>query len=689
MEVTEDLQAVEKESEETHPPELNEPRHNSDKISHGNGQSEENILKDDSNSGTSDNIPEPDTAMGVEFTENSSTPDLEIAEKSTPQTKPLVGEEYREADGGIRIDDIYIAPPPPPSLTFEADGPRLIITHIENENFKSYAGVQVLGPFHKSFTSIVGPNGSGKSNVIDSMLFVFGYRAQKIRSKKLSVLIHNSENHPNLKSCTVKVHFQEIIDEGEDNFRVVPDTHVVIARTAHSDNSSYYMLNNKRVQYKEIALALRKQGIDLDHNRFLILQGEVEQIALMKPKGHNENDEGMLEYLEDIIGSSRFKKPIETLHQRVQELDEHRTEKLNRVKLVEKEKDELEKPKNEALEYLNLNNKIIRKKNMGYQQYVMNYEKRVELTKVKKKEYEEKVKEQLAQLEEIAAKKTAKAEKYKSMQTEMDRLRKDFEETQENFKKFELEDTKLREEMKNMNVKRKKLANQCKLEKEKSETFAKVPEKNQEKIDECEGLKEKYQQQVTEEQEAYDKALESLKAETQVFQDQKEKLETELIGFTKIENEKEANLNLAQGEVDVLTQNEQKENIKLEQLEQRLVRANTDFEDKEVQLKDNEKVLPNLIKSTEKNEQELQHVTAEYESLSGRCRLTRTNYEETRSAQQQTRGRGAVLDALMRQRQSGAIPGVFGRLGDLGAIDKVGNNSTNWNVSKKGVFHCL
>ena len=44
-----------------------------------------------------------------------------------------------------------------------------------------YAGKQVLGPFHKSFTSIVGPNGSGKSNVIDSMLFVFGYKASKIR----------------------------------------------------------------------------------------------------------------------------------------------------------------------------------------------------------------------------------------------------------------------------------------------------------------------------------------------------------------------------------------------------------------------------------------------------------------------------------------------------------------------------
>jgi hypothetical protein len=117
-------------------------------------------------------------------------------------------DEVRDEDGGIHVDGIYIPPPPAPALTFEADGPRLVISHIENENFKSYAGKQCLGPFHKSFTSIVGPNGSGKSNVIDSMLFVFGYRAQKIRSKKIAVLIHDSDTHPDVRHCKVKVFFQ-------------------------------------------------------------------------------------------------------------------------------------------------------------------------------------------------------------------------------------------------------------------------------------------------------------------------------------------------------------------------------------------------------------------------------------------------------------------------------------------------
>jgi DNA repair ATPase RecN len=63
----------------------------------------------------------------------------------------------------------------------------------ELENFKSYAGVKEIGPFHKCFSAVVGPNGSGKSNVIDAMLFVFGKRAKKLRLNKVSELIHQSD----------------------------------------------------------------------------------------------------------------------------------------------------------------------------------------------------------------------------------------------------------------------------------------------------------------------------------------------------------------------------------------------------------------------------------------------------------------------------------------------------------------
>ena len=47
---------------------------------------------------------------------------------------------------------------------------------------------------------------------------------------------------------------------------------MLLLRTANKDNSSFYSLNGKRAQYKEVAKLLRDKGIDLDHNRFLILQ---------------------------------------------------------------------------------------------------------------------------------------------------------------------------------------------------------------------------------------------------------------------------------------------------------------------------------------------------------------------------------------------------------------------------------
>ena len=83
---------------------------------------------------------------------------------------------------------------------------------------------------------------------------------------------------------------------------------------------SSYAVDGRKTTFKEVGVLLRTKGIDLDHNRFLILQGEVEQISQMKPKAENKNEEGMLEYLEDIIGSSRLKPFIEKLSNQVRSL---------------------------------------------------------------------------------------------------------------------------------------------------------------------------------------------------------------------------------------------------------------------------------------------------------------------------------------------------------------------------------
>ena len=110
-------------------------------------------------------------------------------------------------------------------------------------NFKSYYGRKEIGPLHKCFSAVVGPNGSGKSNCIESLLFVFGKRAKRMRLNKLSELIHSSSEHKNdVTHCTVEVHFQDILDDENDDdaFEVVPGTQFTVARTVNRQSVSKY-----------------------------------------------------------------------------------------------------------------------------------------------------------------------------------------------------------------------------------------------------------------------------------------------------------------------------------------------------------------------------------------------------------------------------------------------------------------
>jgi structural maintenance of chromosome 4 len=80
----------------------------------------------------------------------------------------------------------------------------------------------------------------------------------------------------------------------------------------------------------------------------------------MKPKAQTEHDEGLLEYLEDIIGTSKYKEPIDEAMVEMERLQEERAVKMNRLRIVEKEKKALETQKKEAEDYLRLKNEHVR-----------------------------------------------------------------------------------------------------------------------------------------------------------------------------------------------------------------------------------------------------------------------------------------------------------------------------------------
>ncbi|XP_055858458.1 structural maintenance of chromosomes protein 4 [Episyrphus balteatus] len=595
---------------------------------------------------------------------NQDNPDSETEDNNLDAANLSDDEE-----GGTRIGDIYIPPPIKPYCSTESKGPRLIIKQIENVNFKSYAGKVVLGPFHHCFTAIIGPNGSGKSNVIDSMLFVFGYRAQKIRCKKLSVLLHNSARYPNMQRCSVAVHFIQVVDKEDGSCEEIANTDIVVERTAFRDNTSYYTINGRRVQFKEVAKLLKQHNIDLDHNRFLILQGEVESIAMMKPKGQTENECGMLEYLEDIVGTTRYKEPLVKINSRVEQLTEERTEKHNRCKLAEREMKDLEQPYNEAVEYLKLENQLTRTTNLQIQKYLSEKNKKLEEYTKEQEGIATELKEHDAEVVSLKTERLAKEKAMKEEMAQFEKLQKNVDQLKQNHEKALSDVTEVQTTMQATNKRRKQ--NKTQLEKLENELIDlhKVPEKNKKEIEECEKKCEKLSKQKGDLEEQLQRNYTELEEQTKPLIEQREVLETELIDLKKNVDEAKADLALSEQELKILKHDETQEKRKYESLKTSFDDSQTGLDQKQEKLHELQQTIPELVKQMSEKTIELQTNRKEEEALQARLLSLKAEINEKVSSFQATRSNNRVLDFLMKQKNEGKIPGILGRLGDLGAIE--------------------
>lgn len=77
-----------------------------------------------------------------------ATEQMEVDDDENPQSQIL--DEIDEEN----LLDMEVPPMPEPVMASDGTGKRLIITQMEVENFKSYYGKQIIGPFHKVFLTV-------------------------------------------------------------------------------------------------------------------------------------------------------------------------------------------------------------------------------------------------------------------------------------------------------------------------------------------------------------------------------------------------------------------------------------------------------------------------------------------------------------------------------------------------------
>jgi structural maintenance of chromosome 4 len=425
------------------------------------------------------------------------------------------------------------------------------------ENFKSYGGERVIGPFHKSFSAVVGPNGSGKSNVIDALLFVFGKRAAQLRLKRVSELIHHSSNSGDApSSAKVSVFFHEIIDsgEGDEDYEIVPDSEVVLTRIARRDNTSVYQWNGTTKPLSEIAKYLITKGVDLQHNRFLILQGEVEQISLMAPKAKDENSSGgLLEYLEDMIGSHQYVPATEEAAGKVEECSQQRQEALGRLQAVSREKEGLQSAQQEALALLHAEQQLRAAQHLFAQLQRFGHLQNAESHQKDQAKVAEKLEETRAQLSEADEQLAGYQTQREEQKTAYDVLYQELVTTRDEFQAFERRDIKLRADCQHAKKQVQKSTKQGQQAAQQYEIAKQAVATAQEDLPVLEEERETLLEKQTSESVALEELFQARQEETQALRADLEGVTTKLAPLVEARSTAAAQLTTAQTAVQLVT----------------------------------------------------------------------------------------------------------------------------------------
>ncbi|XP_061438398.1 structural maintenance of chromosomes protein 1B isoform X1 [Rhineura floridana] len=209
------------------------------------------------------------------------------------------------------------------------------------ENFKSWQGKQCIGPF-KKFTCVIGPNGSGntweqltlgKSNIMDALSFVMGEKTSNLRVKHIQELIHGAHVGKPV-SCTGSVRMVYSEENGEDK------TFSRIIR----GNGSEFLVNDVAVSRSMYTKELEEIGIIARARNCLVFQGEVETIAMKKPKERTQ-------LFEQISNSGEFAADYAEKKKNMQQAEEEAQFSYNKKKNVAAERKRAKLEKEEAEHY--------------------------------------------------------------------------------------------------------------------------------------------------------------------------------------------------------------------------------------------------------------------------------------------------------------------------------------------------
>ncbi len=222
------------------------------------------------------------------------------------------------------------------------------IKKISMSGFKSFGDRTVTIRLSSGFTCIVGPNGAGKSNIIDALCFALGRLSKKtMRAKSLEDLIFAGARGKNpSQRAAVTLYFdnsENVFPGGTNDFE--------ITRTIKAGGGGGYKMNGKKTTRQQILNALAAANIDPDGSNQFVLQGKIVELTHM-------NAEDRRKFIEELIGLQKYDEMKDATLKELEKAERDLGQFEAIFKEVSAQLKKVEKEKNDALAWKELDEKI-------------------------------------------------------------------------------------------------------------------------------------------------------------------------------------------------------------------------------------------------------------------------------------------------------------------------------------------
>ncbi|MFX1241727.1 MAG: AAA family ATPase [Promethearchaeota archaeon] len=222
------------------------------------------------------------------------------------------------------------------------------IKKISMSGFKSFGDRTVTIRLSSGFTCIVGPNGAGKSNIIDALCFALGRLSKKtMRAKSLEDLIFAGARGKNpSQRASVTLYFdnsENVFPGGTNDFE--------ITRTIKIGGGGGYKMNGKKATRQQILNALAAANVDPDGSNQFVLQGKIVELTHM-------NAEERRKFIEELIGLQKYDEMKDSTLKELEKAERDLGQFEAIFKEVSAQLKKVEKEKNDALAWKELDEKI-------------------------------------------------------------------------------------------------------------------------------------------------------------------------------------------------------------------------------------------------------------------------------------------------------------------------------------------